>query len=168
MVRAAPLGDATVARLRAQLVAQLAQRPGRSAGVAAIRQEVDHLFAESLVQLRLGKDVQAAFARLFGDAVRHAFVARINPIFAAAEAMPDQAEAPPAPRQAELQRRIAELVSTQRERAQQLEALSKNGEAGADVAADLGLMLATLLVPSLPQFLAEDLAAHDRLRAAVR
>lgn len=166
--RAAPLGAELAARLRQQCTAHLADRPGAGAVVVALRLELEHLFAATLVQLQLGKDAQASVARRFGVQVRAAFVQRVQPIFAAAEALPDEPEAPPAARRAAFDRAVADLLAAKQERMAALKALQAAGEPGAEAAADLGLLLATLLQPPLPSLLDEHCAARERLRAAAR
>jgi alkaline phosphatase D len=162
---AAPLGDDAVAQVRALVAAHVAQRPGVAAAGVAARLESERLFEASLARLQMGKDAQAEVARQFGADVRRAFLAHVLPIFDAFDGLPDE---PDAARLAELDRRIAELVARRRERKEPLEALRRDGKPGADAAADLGLLLATMLVPSLPQLHQEQADVLERLRAAVR
>lgn len=168
--RAAPLGAGVAARMRQLLVEHLARRGGLAAAAVAARLEALHLFEGTLAQLQVGKGAQTAVARRFGAAVRRSFLDHAQPILAAAEALPDE---PDATHRAELEQHLGALLATRRSRQRQLDALQRDGEqeavaASAEAAADLGLLLATMLLPPLPQIVDEQSAARRRLEAATR
>lgn len=168
LASAAPVGGDVVARLRAVLDAHVAKRPGFGAAAAAMRIEIERLFAGSLEQLQLGKDAKARVARQFGAAVRQQFFAELAPILDAFAALPDE---PDPAREAALQQMVDGLVQRRQERMRQIQALAAEGgdaRLGESAARDLATMLAAMLLPPLRAFRQEQLETLARLRAATQ
>ena len=69
---------------------------------------------------------------------------------------------------AELERLGQELAQRRRARLQALRQLDAEGKLDGDAAADLALLLATLVVPNVAHLLAEQAATLDRLRDVAR
>lgn len=138
-------GEAAAATSRAAIARHLQQRGGIASLGAALRAEAWQLFDGSIGQLRLGADRQAQVARMQVDAVRRHFGTRLDAYFGAFDRATDSEAAAVA---ATLRQQGQELQALAKARRVALQALRGQGAAGVDAAEELGLLMATLLLPS--------------------
>lgn len=152
-----PRSAALHERVRTLVREQLAHRPGLAAAGAACRVETMRLFEGMVTDMRRGSDRKAVVARtLFGDVRRH-FVGHVDGIYGIVDRAGNDLTVE---LRAELVAAGKALGELRESRLSRLRALDAKGEPGADAAADLGLMLATLLIPNVDEML----AAHDAAR----
>lgn len=159
------LGAEPAAALRDRIREHLAARAGLAGLAAALRIETFRLFDASLATMQLGRDRKAQAARTLVTEVRRHFVASTGPFFAAADAVDETNVATTV---AELERLGQELAQRRRARLQALRQLDAEGKLDGDAAADLALLLATLVVPNVAHLLTEHAATLDRLRDVAR
>jgi alkaline phosphatase D len=144
-------------RVRTLVHEHLARRPELAALGAACRTGTMRMFEGTVAEMQRGGDRKAATARtLFSDVRRH-FGRHVDSIYG----IVDRAGAElTAELRADLVARGKELHELRETRLDRLRALDGKGEPDADAAADLGLMLATLLIPNVEELL----VAHDTAR----
>jgi alkaline phosphatase D len=157
--------DAVEARVLGEVRAHLDKRRSVAEAAVAMRIETMQLFEFTMDALRLGGDRQAAAARTLAAEVRRAFLARVGPVFALGDAVTEENFAASCEQWAQLGAAMGEAA---KERSQALQALKEPGAPGADVAADLGLWLARMLAPNLPDMLRTQIEALQGLRDVVR
>ncbi len=162
---AAAFDDAVESRVLDEVRAHLAKRRGLAEAAVAMRIETMRLFEGTMDALRLGGDRQAAAARTLAAEVRRAFLARVGPFFALGDAVTEENLAASCEQWTQLGEA---MVAAAKERAQALQALREPGAPGVDVAAELGLELARLLTPNLPDTLRAQSDALRGLRDLVR
>ena len=161
--RAAPFGEAVREPLRSRLADHEVRRLPTASLAPALREETYSLFTGSMAELRLGSDRQGSVARQFAQAVRVAFTAEVEPVLAALDAMPAE---PSSEARAALRQAAEGLALRYQQRREALRELRQPGAAKPAAAADLGLALAALVLPNVPELHAVQLDVTLRLRAA--
>jgi alkaline phosphatase D len=165
--RAAALGPAVVAVLRAQLAEHARRRAGLDVLHRAVRTELRTTFDAALAQLRLDENAMGQAARQFEAAVQRGFMQWAEPLLRAFEAVTAAGDDAG---MAALRRLMAELSERRKTQMEALKRLqtAKSLPAGVDAGAELGFVLATMLLPNLEQVLLEEFAARAALQAASR
>ena len=159
------LGQRAAAQSRAAIHRHLERREGLAALGAALRIETWQLFDGTIGSLRLQADVQAQLARTQLAAVRRHFGARVDAYFGPLDRVGGD---DPAAVAGALQRQGKELQQAATERRAALAALRREGTAGVDAAEELGLLLATLLIPNAAELVTGFEASRAALLAAAR
>jgi hypothetical protein len=165
IVRALP--EAAAARSRAAIRRHLETRPGLAAAGAAVRIEAFRLFDGMIAQMKRGGDAKAKIAREVADDVRRHFTQLVDPHFAVLEKADEwtpELRDTVAARGKELRARVDERMTVLKP----LMRDAKTAPADLDPAADLGLLLASMLIPDLGLLAAEQQDARERLRTVTR
>ena len=153
VVRTLP-GGAT-ARSRAAIRRHLEARAGLAAAGAAARGEAFRMFDGMVAQMKRGDDAKAKIVRELTDDVRRHFTQLVDPHFAVLEKAADEWAPELRDEVAEHGKQLRARVDARTKVLKPLMQDAKTAPEGIDPAADLGLLLASMLVTDLGSLAAE-------------